>query len=84
MIVSCVAGLLYDMSGSYDHTFLAGGIFMAFSGLLLLFVPIGKCLRSIFTGKKSVSNRAPKEREMTVEDQECQKNLVPPNAETSV
>lgn len=75
-----VGGLLYDMSGSYDHTFLAGGIFMAFSGLLLLFVPIGKCLLSLFTGKKTVSNRAPKEREILMEDPECQKNLT----ETSV
>lgn len=68
------------MSGSYDHTFLAGGIFMAFSGLLLLFVPIGKCLLSLFTGKKTVSNRAPKEREILMEDPESQKNLT----ETSV
>lgn len=68
------------MSGSYDHTFLAGGIFMAFSGLLLLFVPMGKCLLSLFTGKKVVSNRAPKEREILMEDPECRKNLT----ETSV
>lgn len=68
------------MSGSYDHTFLAGGIFMAFSGLLLLFVPMGKCLLSLFTGKKAVSNRAPKEREILMEDPECRKNLT----ETSV
>ncbi|XP_048764663.1 monocarboxylate transporter 12-like [Ostrea edulis] len=79
-----VAGLLYDMSGSYDHTFVAGGIFIAFSGLLLIFVPIGKCLKSLITRKHSISSRTPKQREILMENGECQENLVSSNAETSV
>ncbi|XP_048759547.2 monocarboxylate transporter 9-like [Ostrea edulis] len=54
-----VAGLLYDMSGSYDHTFIAGGVFIAFSGLILVFVPIGRCIKLLVTRKQSFSYTTP-------------------------
>ncbi|XP_061191852.1 monocarboxylate transporter 12-like [Saccostrea echinata] len=79
-----VAGFLYDMSGSYDHTFLAGGIFIALSGVLLIFVPIGKCLKSFIKKKPYVSSRTPKQREILVDNADCQRNLVTSNAETCV
>ncbi|OWF37862.1 monocarboxylate transporter 12-like [Mizuhopecten yessoensis] len=42
-----VAGKLYDDSGSYDHTFYAGGFFIAASGLALLVIPVSKYMKRI-------------------------------------
>ncbi|XP_061191800.1 monocarboxylate transporter 12-like [Saccostrea echinata] len=61
-----VAGLLYDLSGSYDHTFLVGGSFFSFSGLLLILLPVGKRLKSFIYRKRSLSKRTPKRREILV------------------
>ncbi|XP_062620020.1 monocarboxylate transporter 12-like [Saccostrea cucullata] len=61
-----LAGLLYDLSGSYDHTFLVGGSFFSFSGLLLIFLPVGKRLKSFFKKKRFTSKRTPKRREFLV------------------
>lgn len=47
MIGPPVAGKLYDDSGSYDNTFLAGGTFIAASGFLLLLVPVFKSFREV-------------------------------------
>lgn len=37
-----LSGLLYDISGSYDHTFYLGGIFIGVSGMAMCLVPIYK------------------------------------------
>jgi hypothetical protein len=71
-----LTGLLYDVSGSYDHTFLAGGIFIAFSGLLLIFVPIGKCLKLFVTRKRIFSYKTPEWWKIVDVGSECLRNWV--------
>ncbi|KAJ8318884.1 hypothetical protein KUTeg_003975 [Tegillarca granosa] len=44
MIGPPVAGSLYDASGNYDNTFYVGGVSVIFSGLLMVFVPLLKCI----------------------------------------
>ncbi|XP_033737317.1 monocarboxylate transporter 4-like [Pecten maximus] len=47
MIGPPVAGKLYDDSGSYDHTFYAGGTFIAASGTVLLVIPFYKYVKGL-------------------------------------
>ncbi|XP_060076105.1 monocarboxylate transporter 12-like [Ylistrum balloti] len=49
MIGPPVAGKLYDDSGSYDHTFYAGGTFISASGVVILVIPVYKYMKGVIS-----------------------------------